>query len=200
MSLRCCTDTAFVTAGVAAGRTQSGDRTHPDARTQPGGLIQPCGRTGGQGRISRRGHALLETALLLGVFAPLAVVGVRYGWSLYQVQGLHSAVQEAARYGASASMDEGLENGDAAWQARVRNVAVCGKPETCSGSRIPGFEPRHVSVELERAGSSAVVRVSVTGFEVPYPGGVSRFDGKPSVQFPRTAALPLPADASAAAQ
>lgn len=168
MWLRCCTRAAV---GVAAG-----------------------GADGRTGRTARRGHALLETALLLGVFAPLAVVGVRYGWSLYQVQGLHTAVQEAARFGASASLD----GGEQAWQARVRNVAVCGKPETCAGARMPGFEARHVRVELERAGSAAVVRVSVTGFEVPYPGGVSRFEGRPSAQFPRTAAVPV--DASGAAQ
>lgn len=130
---------------------------------------------------ARRGHALLETALLLGVMVPLAVVGARYGWSLYQVRGLHSAVEEAARYGASAS----LRDGEEAWRERVRNVAVCGKPESCRGARVPGLAGRHVRVELERAGASAAVRVSLTGFAVDYPGGVSRFEGRPSAQFPR---------------
>lgn len=134
------------------------------------------------GGAGRRGHALLETALLLGVMTPLAVVGARYGWSLYQVRGLHTAVEEAARYGASASMGEGEE----AWRERVRNVAVCGKPEGCRGARVPGFAGRHVRVELERAGAAAAVRVSVTGFAVSYPGGESRFEGRPSAQFPRT--------------
>lgn len=142
--------------------------------------LRCCARpAGGAGR---RGHALLETALLLGVMTPLAVVGARYGWSLYQVQGLHSAVEEAARYGASAS----LRDGEEAWRERVRNVAVCGKPEGCRGARVPGLAGRHVQVELERVGASAAVRVSVTGFAVDYPGGVSRFEGRPSAQFPRT--------------
>jgi len=137
------------------------------------------------GASARRGHALLETALLLGVMTPLAVVGARYGWSLYQVQGLHSAVEEAARYGAAASLGEGEE----AWRERVCNVAVCGKPEGCRGARVPGLARRHVQVELERVGASAAVRVSVKGFAVDYPGGVSRFEGRPSARFPRTGGL-----------
>lgn len=141
--------------------------------------LRCCARPAGG--VGRRGHALLETALLLGVMTPLAVVGARYGWSLYQVQGLHSAVEEAARYGASAS----LRDGEEAWRERVRNVAVCGKPVGCRGARVPGLAGRHVQVELERVGASAAVRVSVTGFAVDYPGGVSRFEGRPSAQFPR---------------
>jgi len=150
-----------------------------------------CARPAAGG--ARRGHALLETALLLGVLTPLAVVGAQYGWGLYQLRSVHTAVEEAARYGASAS----LRDGEEAWRERVRRVAVCGQAEACRGSRVPGLEERHVRVELEREGASAAVRVSVAGFAVSYPGGVTRLEGRPSARFPRTDTVPVAGDAGA---
>ena len=134
------------------------------------------------GHATRRGSALLEAALALAVLAPLAVLAGQYAWGFYQFQSLHSVVEEAARFGASASMSDGEE----AWKAEVRQFAVCGSATPCSRPRIALLHPENVTVELvpvER--SHTAVRVSIQGFAIALPSGSRRFDGTPSAQFPR---------------
>ena len=129
-----------------------------------------------------RGSALLEAALALAVLAPLAVVAGRYAWSFYQFQSLYSVVEEAARFGASAS----LRDGEDAWRENVRQFALCGAPSPCAYPRIESMRPENVRVELvQPAGAPPSVRVSIQGFNVAVPGGSKHFDGAPSAQFPR---------------
>ncbi|MEP7363564.1 MAG: hypothetical protein ABI972_09940 [Acidobacteriota bacterium] len=131
---------------------------------------------------STRGSALLEAALVLAVFAPLAVMAGRYAWSFYQFQSLHSAVEDSARFGASASM----RDGEGAWKESVRQFALCGSPKPCARPRVEQLRPENVQVELLRSeGSPASVRVSIQGFSIALPGGTKRFEGTPSAQFPR---------------
>jgi hypothetical protein len=135
----------------------------------------------------RRGSALLEAALALAVLAPLAVVAGRYAWSYYQYQSLYSIVEGSARFGASASMRDGME----AWKSSVQQFAVCGSPKPCSQPGVPGLQTSNVRVELLRPERSpAAVRVSIQGFSVAVPGGTRRFDGAPSAQFPRLEPVP----------
>jgi hypothetical protein len=135
----------------------------------------------------QRGSALLEAALALALLAPLAVMAGQYAWGYYQVQSLHSVVEESARFAASASMRDGEE----AWKESVRQFALCGAPEPCSVPQIPLLRPENVQVELvwpER--SPAVARVSIEGFSLAIAGATKRFNGTPSAQFPRIEATP----------
>lgn len=146
----------------------------------------PPAHTGSRPR-ARRGSALLEAALALAIFAPLAVVAGRYAWGYYQYQSLYSAVEGAARYGAASSMLDGVD----AWKAGVRRYAVCGSPKPCTEPRVPRLQPENVQVELVRdTGASAAVQVSIQGFTLTLPGGRRTFDGAPSARFPRTESSP----------
>ncbi len=129
-----------------------------------------------------KGSALLEAALTLAVLAPLAVVAGRYAWSFYQFQSLYSVVEEAARFGASAS----LRDGEDAWRENVRQFALCGAPAPCAHPRIESMRPENVRVELlHSTGALPSVRVTIQEFNVAVPGGSKQFDGAPSAQFPR---------------
>jgi hypothetical protein len=134
----------------------------------------------------RLGSTLLEAALALAVLTPLAVMAGQYAWGYYQYQSLHAVVEEAARFGASADMQEG----EGAWIASVRQYALCGSVMRCEHSRL-GLRPENVQVEFLRTGQApASVRVAIQGFTIALPGSSKRFDGAPSAQFPRLEPAP----------
>ena len=134
-----------------------------------------------RGSPGRRGSALLEAALALALLAPLAVMAGQYAWGYYQYQSLHSIVEEAARFGASAKMQDGED----AWKASVRQYALCGSPTPCERTRLE-LEPKNIQVELVRAGNlPAAVRVTILDFSIGLPNGAKRFDGTLWAQFPR---------------
>lgn len=118
---------------------------------------------------------------MLALLAPLAVLAGRYAWGVYQVDTLHSLVDEAARFGAAAPLGEGEES----WRQAVRRQAVCGKPEPCASGRLPGLRESNIRVELVRgAGSPPMVEVAVEGFTLATPAGGRTFQGKPLARFP----------------
>lgn len=136
-----------------------------------------------RGRTGRRGSALLEAALVLAVLAPLAVMAGRYAWGVYQVDTLHTMVDAAARFGATAPLGAGEE----AWKQAVRRQAICGKPGPCASGRLPGLRESNIRVELVREpGAPPMVEVAVEGFTLPTPAGDRTFHGKPSARFPYT--------------
>lgn len=129
----------------------------------------------------RRGTALLEAALCLAVLAPLAVVGARYAYAAYRLSEIETAVQEAARWAATAPMGENEEE----FAACIRRKAAYANGEG-GALRVRGAGPEQFRIEWKREGGRIVaVKVSADGIRLEWPGAVRTLTGTPSAEMPR---------------
>src|SRR5881397_2105291 len=104
-------------------------------------------------RRERRGNAILEFALSLGLLLS-ALAGVwEFGYTFYLYNNLESAVRNGARYGSLADYDGGSWNG-ADFTRQVQNMVVYGNPDPASGARpvVLGLDTSHVKVTPQLRG------------------------------------------------
>lgn len=129
---------------------------------------------------AQRGHAILEMALGLSVFAAFLTGILQFGYSFYVYSQLVTAVGNGARYASVRPLSGDIE----ADKAAVRNVVIYGKdtPPPDSPRVAPGLQPEQVDVEY--ADNNSSIRVAIRGYKLDAFAASFDFDGRPAAQFP----------------
>jgi len=125
---------------------------------------------------ARRGQALVESALVTGVFLTLLIGVLDVGQVLFVHQTLVERTRNALRYGAVRPFDA-----DA-----IRNMFLYNQPTAPEGSEegLFGLLPSMVQVSREDAGTSAdriVIRVTKYPFRFYTPLIAGAYEGKPII-------------------
>lgn len=129
---------------------------------------------------AQRGHAILEMALGLSVFAAFLTGVLQYGYSFYVYGQLVTAVGNGARYASTRPLTGDIE----ADKAAVRNVVIYGKdtPTPNAAPVAPGLQPEQVDVEYTDNHSS--VHIAIRGYKLDAFAASFDFDGRPAAQYP----------------
>ena len=135
----------------------------------------------------RRGSALIELAVVMGILVPVFAGVFQFGYTLFVYNTLQSAVRGGARYAAMRSYDSGGATPSAAFSAAVQNMVVYGNPEGTGQPVAPGLAASNVQVLPNMSGAMPEsMTVAITGYTVDAVFTSYTFNGKPSTTFPYT--------------
>jgi Flp pilus assembly protein TadG len=107
----------------------------------------------------QKGHALLESALVLVIFLSFLIGTLDFAQFLYFHQSLVERVRAAARYGAVNPTDV----------TGIKNMAVYNSTTAAATPMVPGLTTSIVSVAVEDSGTPASrVTVTVSGYPLQF--------------------------------
>jgi Flp pilus assembly protein TadG len=107
----------------------------------------------------QKGHALLESALVLVIFLSFLIGTLDFAQFLYFHQSLVERVRAAARYGAVNPTDV----------TGIKNMAVYNSTTAAANPMVPGLTTSIVSVAVEDSGTPASrVTVTVSGYPLQF--------------------------------
>jgi hypothetical protein len=133
---------------------------------------------------SKRGNAMVEFAISFP-FLILILAGIfQFGYSFFVYNGLKSAVQNGARFGAVTDYEAGSDG----FSAKIKNVVVYGTPAPKPDAKavLPGLSTDSVAVtasEFDGTGIPRLVTVAISSYEVPSIWRSIRFEDKPRATF-----------------
>ena len=141
--------------------------------------MQTCPRVSG----SRKGQALVESALTILVFLAMLMATLDFGQFLYFQQSLVERTRAAARYAVLSPTQT----------AQIQNMALYNSTTSTNSSKplLPGLTTNMVLVEtFDLGATSARVKVTISGYPINFvtPGLAGNFSSiSTSVTYPSEA-------------
>ncbi len=137
--------------------------------------------------MKRRGSAMIELAVAIGILAPILAGVFQFGYVLFVYNNLESAVRGGARYASMRAYDSGGATPSAEYSAAVKNMVVYGNSEGTGQAVVAGLTPEHVEILPGMKGAAPEsITVAIRGYKVDAVFTSFTFEGKPSKTFPYT--------------
>ena len=135
---------------------------------------------------SGRGSAIVEFAVTSSLLMTFFAGVWQFGYTFYIYNQLQSAVRGAARYGSLTAYDGGSSAG-AAFEERVKNMVVYGKPDPGEGDQplVAGLTTSHVRVsETFEGATPSRIEVDIVDYRIDAFFTRFALNGKPRCAFP----------------
>ena len=135
-------------------------------------------------RRARRGSALVEFAVAVGVFVPLLTGTFQFGYSFFVYNKLQNAVRAGARYASLRSYDSTTSTPSSAFSNAVKNVVVYGDPDGGATPATSGLSTNEVFVTVTMTSNvPSLVTVDIRGFAINGVFGTITLNSKPAATF-----------------
>jgi Flp pilus assembly protein TadG len=142
--------------------------------------------------ISRRGNAMIEFALSVGILVPLFLGTFQFGYTFYVYNLLNSQIRAGARYASMRAFRCNKTSSITAFKTRVKNMVRFGNPDGSGDLIVPGLDDNELNVQIKDKNDAdadsthlpAYVIVSASTFPVDAIVGTYNFTGKPFLRFP----------------
>jgi Flp pilus assembly protein TadG len=135
----------------------------------------------------RRGSAMIELAVALGILAPIMAGVFQFGYTLFVYNNLESAVRGGARYASMRPFDSANGTPSAEFSTAVKNMVVYGNPTGTGNPIATGLTASNVRIQPNMTGAIPdSMTVSITDYKVDAVFASFTFTGKPSRTFPYT--------------
>jgi len=144
----------------------------------------------------RRGSALVEFALSVGVIVPLFTGVFQFGYALWTYNQLANHVRAGARYASLKTFDAAGATPSADFRQAVQNMVAYGTPSPAIGITTPGaigvltpatvsgLSPSQVTLTVgAEDGLPGVMTVAVSGYTVSTIFGNFTLTDKPAMTF-----------------
>ena len=132
----------------------------------------------------RRGNAMAEFALAVGVFVPTLLGVFQFGYAFYVYNQLVGAVREAARYASIRVYDSSTETPSDSYLAAVRNAAVYGNTDGSGQPIVSGLATNKIAVAVSMIdGVPDMVTVSVSDYTMNTIVNSFHLTNKPAASF-----------------
>jgi len=137
--------------------------------------------------MSKRGSALIELAVVMGILGPILAGVFQFGYTLFVYNNLESAVRGGARYASMRSYDSSSSAPSSDYSAAVKNMVIYGNPDGTGQPIAPGLSTANVEILANMNGAvPESITVEITGYKVDAVFTSFTFSGKPSKTFPYT--------------
>ena len=135
-------------------------------------------------KLNRRGSALVEFALAVGLLLPLLFGTFEFGYAFYTYNRLVAAVREGGRYASLRAYDSSTTTPSDTYSTAIKNSVVYGDPSGSGSPVVSGLttDKIGVSVTMDK-GVPDMITVSVTSFSIDTFVKTLSLSNKPSAAF-----------------
>lgn len=132
----------------------------------------------------RRGNALVEFALAVGLLLPMLFGTFEFGYAFYTYNRLIAAVREGGRYASLRTYDSSTTTPSDTYSTAVKNAVVYGDPSGNGTPIVSGLATGNVGVTMTMSsGVPDMVTVSLTSFTIDTMIKTFNLANKPSAAF-----------------
>ena len=135
-------------------------------------------------RTQRRGNAMIEFAISVGVLFPVLSGSFQFGYSFYIYNEMQTATRAGARYASILAYDSPNSTPSASFATAVQNMVVYGDPAGGTDPVVPGLAPENVTVNMAFvSGAPREITIGIDNFRVNAVVKMVDFNTKPHVTY-----------------
>ena len=135
-------------------------------------------------RDGRRGNAMVEFALAVGLLLPMLFGIFEFGYAFFTYNRLVAAVREGGRYASLRTYDTSSTTPSDAYLTAVQNAVVFGDPSGSGSPVVSGLTTGKIGVSVTMTkGVPDMITVTLTSFTIDTFVKTLNLSNKPSASF-----------------